>query len=89
MKIEPFGERVAIRLIQQEETTKSGLIMTTDTKVNSNKGVVEALGSSVDDFFTIGDTVIFNQGAGVSYTDGDEDYRIIGTKDILCKIVKE
>ena len=88
MKIEPFGERVAIRVLQPEEKTAGGLIVAT-SKTNSNRGEIVALGQETKDYFKIGDKVIFLQNTGVNYTDGTEDYKILNTKDILCKIVEE
>ena len=88
MKIEPFGERVAIKVIPVEETTESGLIMAT-SKSNSNRGEVIALGEEVKKYFQLGDKVIFTRGAGVDYTDGTEDYKILSTKDVLCKVIEE
>ena len=87
MKIEPFGERIAIRVLQPEEKTAGGLIVAT-SKSNSNRGEIVAIGGE-EKYFKLGDKVIFSQGAGVNYTDGTEDYKIINTKDVLCKIVEE
>lgn len=86
MQIEPFGERVAIRVINSEEVSSGGLIIATNNN-NSNRGEIVALGNSADDFFQIGDRVIFSKGAGVDYKDGTENYKIINTKDVLCKYV--
>ena len=89
MRIEPFGERVAIRVLESEETTESGLIIANPNKLSSNRGEVVALGNEVKDFFKIGDTLIFTQGAGTNYTDGNAEYRIINTKDVLCKLIED
>ena len=88
MKIQPLGERVAIQVLPIEEVTESGIVLTVD-KSKSNKGQVVALGEEASSRISIGDKVLFNKGAGMAYTDGSEDYKIISTKDILCKIVEE
>lgn len=88
MKIQPFGEKVAIKILKQEEVTESGLIMSVSSS-KSNKGIVEAIGDEVKDYIHVGDIVIFNLGSGVSYTDGNEDYKILNIRDILGKIVGE
>ena len=88
MKIEPFGERLAVKILQPEERTEGGLIVAI-SKSSSNRGEVVALGEEVKDFFSIGDKVLFVQNTGVNYTDGTEDYKIISTKDVLCKIIEE
>ena len=88
MRVEPFGERLAIKILEPEERTAGGLVVAT-SKSSSNRGEVIALGTGVDDYFKLGDKLIFSQGAGVNYTDGSEDYKIIGTKDVLCKITED
>ena len=87
MKIQPFGERVAIRIIPIEEVTESGLVLTTSKE--SNRGEVISLGEDVPPCISIGDKVIYNRGAGLSYTDGSFDFKVLGVKDILCKIIEE
>ena len=88
MRIEPFGERIAIKVLQPEEKSAGGLIMTT-SKSNSNRGEVVAINDEVKEYFQVGDKVLFTQGSGVNYTDGTEDYKIISTKDVLCKIMED
>ena len=88
MKIQPFGERITIKVIAQEETTESGLIVAT-SKEKSNKGIVEALGEEVKDYIKVGDTVIFTPNAGTSYSDGSGDYKILNVREVLGKVVGE
>jgi chaperonin GroES len=88
MKIEPFGERLAIKVLEPEEKTAGGLIVAT-SKATSNRGEVVALGTGIEEYFKLGDKLIFSQGAGVNYTDGSDDYKIINTKDVVCKIIEE
>ncbi len=88
MNIEPFGERVAIKILQPEEKTAGGLIVAT-SKSSSNRGEVVALGEEAKEYFHIGDKVIFVQNTGVAYIDGSEDYKILNAKDVLCKIIEE
>ena len=86
MKIQPFGERVAIKVIPLEEKTSGGLIVAT-SKEQSNRGEVIAVSEEVKGI-SVGELVIFTLGSGVSYTDGTEDYKIINIKDIIGKIIK-
>ena len=89
MKFQPFGERVVVRLLDLNEVTDSGLIVNTLSKEHSNRGIIEALGEEVKDYIKEGDTVIFNKGAGVSYSSESEDYKILNVRDILGKITEE
>ena len=88
MKIEPFGERVAVKVVHPEETTSGGLIIAT-TKDTSNRGEIVAIGEGYKDYFEIGDKVIFLLNSGVDYTDGTEEYKILNNKDILCKVIED
>lgn len=88
MKIQPLGERVAIRVLPIEEVTESGLVIAVD-KSKSNRGQVVSLGENTGSYISVGDKVLFNKGVGLAYTDGSEDYKVISTKDILCKIIEE
>ena len=88
MKIEPFGERVAIRVLPLEEKTASGLVLAS-SKNNSNRGEVVAIGKGAEEYFAVGEKVIFTQNTGVNYTDGNEDFKVIGTKDVICKIIED
>lgn len=88
VKLQPFGNRVTVRVINPEETTVGGLIVASVEKRNSNRGVVEAVGDGEDvKGINVSDTVLFNTGAGVGYTDLDEDYRVISINDILGKVI--
>ena len=87
VKIEPFGERIAIKVLPLEEQTKSGLILTS-SKHTSNCGEVVAVSEESKNYFTIGDKVMFTQNSGVNYTNGTEDYKILNTRDVLCKITE-
>jgi chaperonin GroES len=88
MKFQPFGERVVVRILQLEEVTESGLVITS-SKGLSNKGIVEAIGEEIKDYIKVGDTVIFNKGAGTSYSNNSEDYKVLHIRDILGKIIED
>ena len=44
MKIKPLGDRVVIKNVEAEETTKSGLLLTTSAKEKPQMAVVLAVG---------------------------------------------
>lgn len=85
MQIQPFGERVVIKIVNPEE--KVGALIVATSKEKSNRGQIVAVSDEVQSNLKAGDTVVFSIGAGVSYTSGNEDYKIINVKDILGKIV--
>ena len=87
MEIQPIGEKIAVKVIKEDEVTLGGLV-TVVSKEKSNKGLIVALGEEVTDYLHKGDTVLFNRGAGVSYTDGNDDYLILNVRDVLGKVIK-
>ena len=87
MKIQPIGEKVAVKVIKEDEVTLGGLV-TVVQKGNSNKGLIVALGEEVTEYLHEGDIVIFNRGSGVSYTDGTDDYLVLNVRDILGKVIE-
>ena len=85
MEIQPFGERIVIQVIAEEE--KVGSLIVATSKEKSNKGKIIAVGDEVKGNLEVGDTVLFSLGTGTSYTAGNEDYKIINVKDILGKVI--
>ena len=87
MQIQPFGERLVIKVINPEE--KVGALIVATSKEKSNRGQIVAISDEVQSSLKVGDTVVFSVGTGVSYTSGNEDYKIINVKDILGKVVED
>jgi len=95
--IQPFGDKVLIKILIPEETTASGLLVAPVSKESSNKGLVIAVGEgTVLTDGTVkplcvkaGDVVLFSRGSGVNFSTGRDDYKIISARDILGKFIKE
>ncbi len=89
VQIKPFGDRVVIEVIAPDEVVAGGLIVPT-SKEKSNKGLVVSVGDGEDaQKIKEGDIVIFPLGAGLGYSTETNDYRVLGVKDIVGKIIKE
>ncbi len=90
----PLGERVVIKPIEQEQTTKGGIFLPDTVKEKPQEGEVVAVGPGRvgDDGkriameLTSGDRVIYSKFAGTEYKDGDDDYLILRESDILAKL---
>ena len=90
----PLGERVVIKPIEQEQTTKGGIFLPDTVKEKPQEGEVVAVGPGRvgDDGKRIamelasGDRVIYSKFAGTEYKDGDDDYLILRESDILAKL---
>ena len=88
MKLQPFGNRVAIELVDSEENV-GGIIVATP-KEKSNKGVVVAVGDGSDiKNIAVGDTLIFSTHSGLSYKDETGSYKVLEVRDIIGKIIGE
>jgi len=94
--LKPLGNRVIIERKEQEQTTKSGIVLTDSAKEKSNEGVVVAVGSGclLDNGETVapevkeGDSVVFQEYAGSEIKRGEESYLILNVEDILAIIEK-
>lgn len=94
VRLEPLGERIVIKPIEQEQTTKGGIYLPDTAKEKPQEGEVLAVGpgrltdegSRIPMDLTVGDRVIYSKYAGTEYKDGDEEYLILRESDILAKI---
>ena len=91
MKIIPLADRVVIKTVEVEETTKGGLILTGSAKEKPQVAEVIAVGpGGVVDGKTVtmtvkpGDKVITDKYAGTKVTLEDEEYIIVKQGDILA-----
>jgi chaperonin GroES len=90
----PLGERVIVKPIEQEQTTRGGIVLPDTAKEKPHEGEVVAVGPGrmSDDGKRIsmelskGDRVVYSKFAGTEYKDGDEEYLILQESDILAKI---
>ena len=83
MKIKPLGKRVLIKQVEQEEVTKSGIVLPgTASKEKPITGEVLAIGKDVEDVKT-GDKVIFEKYSGTEVKIDDVQYLIMPQDDIL------
>lgn len=91
MNLKPLGDRVVIKHLEAEETTKSGIILTGAAKEKPQEAVVVAVGpggivdgEKVAMEVKVGDKVIYSKYAGTEVTLDKEDYIIVRQNDILA-----
>ncbi|MGC9673288.1 co-chaperone GroES [Staphylococcus haemolyticus] len=92
--LKPLGNRVIIERKEQEQTTKSGIVLTESAKEKSNEGIVVAVGTGrvLDNGEKVapevkeGDRVVFQEYAGSEVKRGDETYLILNVEDLLAII---
>ena len=89
--IKPLGDRVLIKMKEAEETTKSGIILTTGSKEKPQIAEVVAVGPGGDIEgkeirmqVKVGDKVVVSKYAGTEIKYEVEDYIIVKQNDILA-----
>ena len=95
-KLQPLGDRVVINPLEREEMTKSGIVLPDTAKEKPQEGIVVAVGpGALNDEgkrnpmdVKEGQKVLFAKYAGTEFKLDEEDYLIVGQKDILA-IVKD
>ena len=94
MNIKPLADNVVIKATQTEETTKSGIVLTSASKEKPQIAQVVAVGpggivdgKEVGMSVKVGDKVIAAKYSGTEVKLDDEEYVILHMSDILC-IVK-
>lgn len=93
-KLHPLGDRVVIKALDQELTTKSGIVLPESAQEKSNQGKVVAVGSGKTDDngkkitpeVKTGDVVLFSEYAGQKVKMEGEEYQVIRLDDILAII---
>jgi chaperonin GroES len=91
MKVRPLHDRVLVQRIEEEETTKGGIIIPDTAKEKPQQGKIIAVGkgkmldngSRVDPDVKEGDKVLFGKYAGTEIKVDGEDYLIMREDDIL------
>lgn len=91
--IRPLADRVLIKMIEGEETTKSGIILSSGSKEKPQIAEVLAVGEGqvIDGkkeemYIKVGEKVIVSKYSGTEVKYEGEDYIIIKQSDILATV---
>ena len=91
MTIKPLADRVVIKMIEAEETTKSGLFLASSAKEKPQVAEVIAVGpgevvdgKTVPMTVKVGDRVLTSKYSGTEVKCGGEEYIIVKQSDILA-----
>lgn len=91
MNIKPLLDRVVLKSVEAEETTKSGIILTASAKEKPEIAQVVAVGpggmvdgNQVDMIVKVGDKVITAKYSGTEVKVDGEQYSIVRQSDILA-----
>ncbi|MDR1692788.1 MAG: co-chaperone GroES [Oscillospiraceae bacterium] len=93
MKLKPLADRVVIKMVESEETTKSGIILTGNAKEKPQIAEVLAVGpgGNVDGkeitmYVSAGDKVITSKYAGTEIKVDGEELMVVRQNDILAVV---
>ena len=91
MTVKPLLDRVVLKSVEAEETTKSGIILTAAAKEKPEIAEVVAVGpggmvdgNEVKMFLSVGDKVITAKYAGTEVKIDGETYSIVRQSDVLA-----
>ena len=91
MNIKPLGDRVVIKKLEAESTTKSGIVLTGTAKEQPQEAEVMAVGPGavvegkrVEMEVKVGDKILYSKYAGTDVKVAGEEYIILRQDDILA-----
>ena len=93
MSIKPLADRVVIKLVEAEETTKSGIILAGSAKEKPQVAQVIAVGpggivdgKEVVMYVKVGDKVLTSKYSGTEVKVDGQEYTIVRQSDILAVV---
>ena len=93
MKLVPLGDRVVLKQLEAEETTKSGIVIPGQAQEKPQQAEVIAVGpggvvdgKEVKMEVAVGDKVIYSKYAGTEVKLENEEYIVVKQGDILAVI---
>ena len=96
MKLTPLADRVILKMVEVEETTKGGIILTASAKEKPSVAEVISVGpggmvDGHDVVMTVkpGDKVITSKYAGTEVKLDDEEYVVVRQSDILAIVEQD
>jgi chaperonin GroES len=95
MDLQPLGDRLIVEVLDEEETTVSGIVLPDTAKEKPQRGRVLAVGPGGRDEkgqyikmdVAEGDEVIFSKYGGTEIKVGTDDVLILRESDVLAKVV--
>lgn len=94
MNIKPLADRVVIKMLEAEETTKSGIILTSAAQEKPQVAEIVAVGpggivdgKEVKMEVKVGDKVLISKYAGTEVKLDGEEYTILRQSDVLAVVL--
>ena len=97
MNLKPLGDRIVVRVIEELERTKGGIVLPDTAKEKPQEAEVLAAGPGarnekgdrVPMEVKVGDRVIFAKYSGTEFKQDDEEDLILRESDVLAVVTKE
>ena len=89
MTLVPLGDRVVLKQVEAEETTKSGIVLPGQAQEKPQQAEVIAVGPGTEEVkmeVVVGDKVIYSKYAGTEVKLDGEEYIIVKQNDILAVV---
>jgi chaperonin GroES len=95
MNLKPLGDRIVAEVLEEEQTTASGIVLPDTAQEKPQRAKVLAVGSGHYEFghhvpleIEVGDVILFSKYGGTEVKEGGRDYLILRESDILAVIGK-
>jgi chaperonin GroES len=97
MRLKPLGDRIVVKLIEELERTKGGIVLPDTAKEKPQEAEVVAVGPGarneegerIQMDVKVGDRVVFAKYSGTEFRQDDEEYLILRESDILAVVERE
>ena len=97
MNLQPLSDRLIVEVLDEEETTVSGIVLPDTAKEKPQRGRVLAVGPGARDengeYVAMdveeGDEVIFSKYGGTEIRIEGTDYLILRESDVLAKVIAD
>ena len=94
MNLQPLGDRLIVEVLEEEETTASGIVLPDTAKEKPQRGRVLAIGPGARDEdgkrieldVAKGDEVVFSKYGGTEFKVGADEVLILRESDVLAKV---
>lgn len=93
MTIKPLFDKVVLKFVEAEDTTKGGIILASSAKEKPEVAEVIAVGpggivdgKNVEMCLAVGEKVITSKYSGTNVKFGEDEYVIVKQSDILAKV---
>ena len=89
MKLVPLADRVVLKQLEAETTTKGGIILTSSAQEKPQEAEVIAVGPGTEEVkmeVAVGQKVIYSKYAGTQVKLGEDEYIVVKQNDILAVV---